>query len=165
MSHKPMNTLTSAPCTSRTSPKNKEPRLARDRRGKLGWRGIDEPGTHTCARKGKSQWEGRDGVSIYADFSSFDRSSTHRSSWRIFVLGTREKKKERNKNIAIQVKKLTTKKMLVFYSMGRKESTRGRVDLCSLLNANRYGIGISREMKVLRRETTGSGSALSLRYN
>lgn len=66
-----MNTLTSAPCTSRTSPKNKEPRLARDRRGKLGWRGIDEAGTHTCAREGKSQWEGRDESGSRIDLRGF----------------------------------------------------------------------------------------------
>lgn len=137
MSHKPMNTLTSAPCTSRTSPKNKEPRLARDRRGKLGWRGIDEAGTHTCARKGKSQWEGRDGVSIYADFSSFDRSSTRRSSWRIFVLGTREKKKERNKNIAIQ--KVDNERKCSFFAV-REERNRLEEELIFVLYLMRTGM-------------------------
>lgn len=74
---------------------------------------------------GKGKVSGKEGmevdrVSIYADFSSFDRSSTRRSSWRIFVLGTREKKKERNKNIAIQVKKLTTKENARFLQYGKK---------------------------------------------
>lgn len=143
-----MNTLTSAPCTSRTSPKNKEPRLARDRRGKLGWRGIDEAGTHTCdhraSGKGREKSVGREGWCGSIGYRStrisptlIDRQRRRSSSeTRNFRSGDEKTKKKKKET---KYSKLKTEKNARFFH-NREERNRLEEELIFVLYLMRAGM-------------------------
>lgn len=155
-----MNTLTSAPCTSRTSPKNKEPGGGGE--GTERSQGIVEARTHTCnhptprcglPREGKVTRKKRVArLRRNTDFSDSlsGRSTDARLDTRRSPLQPPRRTKDENETRA-DSKNLPRSLYRSPFSPAVPRAAR----LIFLLRLMQTGIGISREMEVLRKETTG----------